>query len=156
MRWCSLKNTKYPALKMGPKYRFFQINLGGYTVRPAVLSNTGHLTQATYVTWNFLAATLKKEKKMKLILVTVTQKGAFLVAQMVKNLSAMQDTWIWSLGLEAPLEKGMATHSSILTWRIPWTEESGRLWSMGVQSVRHDWASNTLLHEQKISQTLLF
>ena len=57
---------------------------------------------------------------------------------MVKNLPAMQDTRICSLGLEAPLEKGMATHSSILAWRIPWTEESGKLRSMGVQSVRHD------------------
>ena len=57
---------------------------------------------------------------------------------MVKNLPALQDTRICSLGLEAPLEKGMATHSSILAWRIPWTEESGKLRSMGVQSVRHD------------------
>ena len=59
---------------MGPKYRLFQINLGGYTVRPAVPSNTGHLTQAAYVTVNFLAATLKKEK---LILVILTQIGGF-------------------------------------------------------------------------------
>ena len=60
--------------------------------------------------------------------------GASLVAQMVKNLPAMQETWIWSLGWEDPLEKGMATHSSILAWRIPWTEEAGRLQSMGPQS----------------------
>ena len=45
---------------------------------------------------------------------------ASLVAQMVKNLPAVQETWVWSLGLEDPLEKGMATHSSILAWRIPW------------------------------------
>ena len=50
-----------------------------------------------------------------------------LVAQMVKNLPAIQETWIRSLGQEGPLEKGMATHSSILAWRIPWTEEPGRL-----------------------------
>ena len=49
----------------------------------------------------------------------------FLVAQVVKNLPAMQETWVRSLGQKDPLEKGMATHSSILTWRIPWTEESG-------------------------------
>jgi len=47
----------------------------------------------------------------------------FLVAQIVKNLSAMQDTWVPSLGQEDPLSKGMVTHSSILAWRIPWTEE---------------------------------
>ena len=49
----------------------------------------------------------------------------FPVAHMVKNPPAMQETWVWSLGREDPLEKGMATHSSILAWRIPWTEEPG-------------------------------
>ena len=64
--------------------------------------------------------------------------GASLVAQMVKNLPAMQETWILSLCWEDPLEKEMATHSSILAWRIPWTEESGGLQSMGLQRVGHD------------------
>ena len=50
----------------------------------------------------------------------------------------MQKTWVQSLGQEDPLEKGMATYSSILAWRIPWTEEPGRLQSMGSQRVRHD------------------
>jgi len=59
------------------------------------------------------------------------------VAQVVKNLPAMQETWVQSLGWEDPLEKGMATHSSILAWRIPWTEETGRLQSMELQRVRH-------------------
>ena len=63
----------------------------------------------------------------------------FLVAQMVKNLPAMWETWVGSLGWEDPREKGMATHSSILAWRIPWTEEPGRLQSMGLQRVRHNW-----------------
>ena len=61
-----------------------------------------------------------------------------LVAQTVKNPSAMQETWVQSLGWEDPLEKGMATHSSILGWRIPWSEEPGRLQSMGLQRVGHD------------------
>ena len=56
-----------------------------------------------------------------------------LVAQMVKNPPAMQDTWIQCLGQEDPLEKGMATYYSILAWRIPWTEEPGGLQSMGSQ-----------------------
>ena len=55
----------------------------------------------------------------------------------VKNLPAMQETWVLSLGLEDPLEKGMATDSSILIWRIPWTEEPGRLWPMRSQRVGH-------------------
>ena len=58
---------------------------------------------------------------------------ASLVAQTVKNLSSMQETQAQSLGREDPLEKGVAPHSSILAWRIPWTEESGRLQSMGSQ-----------------------
>ena len=57
---------------------------------------------------------------------------------MVKNPPAMQETWVQSLGGEDPLEKGMATHSSILAWRIPWTEEPGGLQSMGLQRIRHD------------------
>ena len=56
-----------------------------------------------------------------------------LVAQMLKNLPAMLETWVQSPGREDPLEKGMATHSSILAWEIPWTEERGRLQSMGLQ-----------------------
>ena len=64
---------------------------------------------------------------------------ASLVAQMAKNLPAMHKTQVQSLGWEDPLEKGMATHSSILAWRIPWTEELGGLQFMGSQeSVRHD------------------
>ena len=55
-----------------------------------------------------------------------------LAAQLVKNLRVMQKTQVGSLGWEDPLQKGMATHSSILAWRIPWTEEPGRLQSMGV------------------------
>ena len=63
---------------------------------------------------------------------------ASLVAQLVKNLPAMQETQVLILGQEEPLEKGIATHSSILAWRIPWTEELGRLQSMGSQRVGHD------------------
>ena len=57
------------------------------------------------------------------------------MAQMVKNLPARQETWVPSLGGEDPLEKGIATHSSILAWKIPWTEEPGGLQSIGLQRV---------------------
>ena len=57
---------------------------------------------------------------------------------MVKNPPAMQETQVQSLGEEDPLEEGMVTHSSILAWRIPWTEKPGRLQSMGLKRVRHD------------------
>ena len=62
----------------------------------------------------------------------------FPVAQTVKNLPVMQETWVLSLGWEIPLEKGMAIHSSILAWRIPWTEEPDGLQSMGSQIVGHN------------------
>ena len=69
------------------------------------------------------------------------QASNFPVAHMVKNLLAMQETQVRSLGWEDPLEKGMETHSSILTWEIPRTEEPGGLQSMGSQTVGHDWAT---------------
>ena len=61
-----------------------------------------------------------------------------MVAQVIKHLPAMQETWVQSLGREDPLEKEMATHSSTLAWKIPWTEEPGRLQSMGSQRVGHN------------------
>ena len=64
--------------------------------------------------------------------------GASLVAQRLKRLPAMRETWVRSLGQEDPLEKEMATHSSILAWRIPWMEKPGGLQSMGSQRVRHN------------------
>ena len=63
---------------------------------------------------------------------------ASLVAQMVKHLPAMRETWVPSLGQEDPLEKEMAPHSSTQAWKIQWTEEPGRLQSMGSQRVGHD------------------
>ena len=64
---------------------------------------------------------------------------------MVKTLPAMQKTWVRSMTWEDPLEEGMATHSSILAWRIPGTEEPGGLQSMESQTVGHDWATNHTL-----------
>ena len=69
---------------------------------------------------------------------TLTWRWASLVAQMVKNLPKVQETRVQALAREDPLEKGMATHSSILAWRIPWTEEPGGLQSMGSQRVGHN------------------
>ena len=70
-----------------------------------------------------------------------------LVAQLVKNPPVMWETWVWSLGWEDPLEKGKATHSSILAWRIPWTK------SMGSQRVRHDCTTFTFMpHETYLTE----
>ena len=64
--------------------------------------------------------------------------GVGMVAQMIKNLPAVQETWVQPLGQEDPLEEGMATHSGILAWRVPWTEEPGELQCTGSQRVRRD------------------
>ena len=64
------------------------------------------------------------------------------MAQLVKNLPAMQEIWVKSLGWEDPMEKGMVTSSNILAWEIPWTEEPGKQQSMGSQTVRHNLVTN--------------
>ena len=74
---------------------------------------------------------------------------ALLVAHTVKNLLTIQETWVWSLGWKDPLEKEMATHSSPLAWRIPWTEEPGGLQSTGSQRVGHDWVTS-LTHSASV------
>ena len=76
-------------------------------------------------------------------------KLASRVAQTVKNLPAMQETWVQVLGREDPLEEEMATHSSILAWRIPWTEEPGGLQSMGSPRVGHNSETNTFTFQYK-------
>ena len=82
---------------------------------------------------------------------------ASLVAQTLKNLPAVQETWVQSLGLEDPLEKGKATHSSVLAGRIPWIEEPGRLQSLVSKRVRHDWTTeHTHIHEILILITILY
>jgi len=82
-------------------------------------------------------------------------KRDLLVAQTVKTLPVMQETRVRSLGWEDPLEKGMATHSSILAWRIPWTEEPGGLQFMGSQRAGHDWVTITQCHKGKLLHCLL-
>ena len=82
--------------------------------------------------------------KSEVFIFTVVLFRVSLVAQMVKNLPAVQETWVRSLDWEDPLEKEMATHSSILAWRIPQTEKPGRLQSMGSQRVVHDSVTNTI------------
>ena len=76
---------------------------------------------------------------------------ASLVAQTVKNPPAMQKIWVQSLGWEDPLDKGMATYSSIVVWRLTWTKEPGRLQFMGLQRVRHDWVTNTTFLQPQLS-----
>ena len=106
------------------------------------------------VDWSATIKNIKKfHQKIKNRTAMWTNR-ACLVAQEVKKLPAVHETWVQSLGQEDTLEKGIATHSSILAWRIPWTEEPGRLQSMESQRVGHDWATNTftLLLSRSTSQ----
>ena len=80
-------------------------------------------------------------KRDQRIIRSYIHNWASLVAQMVKNLPAMQEIRIQSLGQKDPLEKGMATHSSVLAWKIPRTEKTGGLQSVESQRVRHNWAT---------------
>ena len=86
----------------------------------------------------YLRVWTKEQREIALPLISL---WASLVAQAIKNLPAMQETWVRSLGWEDRLEKGMATLSSNLAWRIPGTEEPGGLQSMGSQRVRHNWVT---------------
>ena len=91
--------------------------------------------------WNILFPQIRKDINKIILLSKDARNWASLVAQVVKNPPAMRETWIRSLGWENPLEEGMATHSSILAWRIPRDREPGGLQSMRLKRVRYDWAT---------------
>jgi len=78
--------------------------------------------------------------------------GGFPDGQKIKNLPVVQETWVWSRGWEDAQQRGMAAYSSVFAWRIPWTEEPGRLQSMGSQTVRH--TTNTHAHIHTVEKNL--
>ena len=84
---------------------------------------------------------MRRGNSKDLVEVSVINQGSSLVAQLVKNLPAMQETWVWSLGWEDPLEEDMATHSVFLPGESPRTEEPDGLQSMGLQRIGHNWAA---------------
>ena len=107
-----------------------------------------HLLRVTK-TFGFYELWLCSQKSSSMLFlvcfsVLLWENWASLVAQSVKNLPAVQETPVWSLGREDPLEKEMATHASILVWRISWTQEPGGLQSMESKRAGHDWATHTL------------
>ena len=102
-----------------------------------------------YIRYIFMYSLLKLKIFTQMLKINTMSNNlrASLVAQRLKRLPAMWEMWVQSLGREDPLEKEMATHSSILAWRIPWMEEPGGLQSTGSQRVGHDWATS-LTHSQ--------
>ena len=111
----------------------------------AVFSDPGSNRVVLHLT-TFLCCPLRQKRiqsPVVCLLCSLISHRAFLVAQVVRNPPAVQETQFWSLGQEDPLAKGVATHCSILAWRIPWTEDSGWLQSMRLQRVARAWMSNT-------------
>ena len=109
-----------------------------------------------YVFLHLMSVSCSKLFKEKDCLIyPLLHNWASLVAQMVKNLPVMLEAWVQSLGQEDPLEKGLWTHSSILAWRIPWTEETSQLQSMGSSWVGHDSVTNTL-HTQILADLMAY
>ena len=116
-----------------------------FSTQPSLWYNSHICTCLLEKLWLFLVAVIyhhRLDEHEFEHVQTLGDSGASPVAQMVKNLPAMQETQVRSLGREDSLEKGMPAHSSILAWKIPWTEKPGRLQTMGSQRVRHDWATN--------------
>ena len=115
-----------------PCFLYNPVNVGN------LISSSSSFSKSSLDIWKFLFHIMLKPtmQDFKHDLTT-------LVAQLVKNLPAVQETLVWSLDWEDPLEKEMVTHSSIFAWKISWTQERGGLQSMGSQRVGHDWATST-------------
>ena len=96
---------------------------------------TSSIAELKMIEMNLL---IKQTHRLNEFMVTEGKERTSLVAQMVKRLPTMRETWVPSLGQKDPLEKEMATHSSVLAWRIPWMGEPGGLQSTGLQRVGHD------------------
>ena len=116
-----------------------------FCISPALQQSPWGVVAYTGSDWGALIHIWKPESTdgCDIFCLLIQQETASLVAQMVKNLSAMQETWVQSLGREDLLEKKMATPSSILAWRIPWTEEPGGVQSVVWQRAGHNWGTNT-------------
>ena len=110
------------------------LHLGSLSIHKCEnICNLIHVSIFIFSEQDNLWPNLKKEK-------------ASLVAQMVKNLPEIQEIWVWSLGWEDALEKELATYSSNLVWRTPWTEEHGGLQPMGSERIWHNWVTKTFFH----------
>ena len=125
-----------------PQWNFTLLGGGGVGVGwEAELFHDYSISKAQLISHSFFFSFFKGAN---ICLALIMGLVGILEAQTVKNLPAVWETWVRSW--EDPMEKGMATHSSILAWRIPWTGEPGRLQSMGLQRVGHDWATNTYIY----------
>ena len=126
-----------------------------YAIKSGKLSS-GHRTGKGQFSFQSQRKANAKECSNYCTIALTSHARASLVDQRLKHLPPMWETWIRSLGWEDPLEKEMVTHSSILAWRIPWTEKPGRLQSTGSQRVGHDWATSfSFSHSSKVMFKIL-
>ena len=127
----------------------------GWEMGMSLLTVTFHITPLPLGKAHIWALILGEEKKQQRLLpyhsrFSLILGWAFLVVQTVENLPATQETWVRPLGQKDPLEKETAIHSSILAWRIPWTEKSGELQSIVLQRLARDWATNVFTFRENI------
>ena len=137
--------------RVGPRHLYFltfpqrlKCSVGG--VNPCLVPWTSWLHGECITFWMLSEGLINGVTELSYLLtfeILLFFQRISLVAQMIKKLPTMQESWVQSLDQEDPLEKGMVTHFSILVWKIPWTEESGGLQSMGSQKVGHNWVTNT-------------
>ena len=118
-------------------YRFYTLYLECF-IPPTVYVANSYLPPSCFH-WKYTCLLIIYFSKFKF---HISRNRTFLVAQTVKHLSTIRETRVQALGWEDPLEKEMAIHSSTIVWKIPWTEEPGRLQSVGSQRVGHDWATS--------------
>ena len=139
--WCAAQNT---ALGNSLEIRSFWGFPGGPVLGCLVPTAGATVQSLVREIRSYMLCGSAKKKKGKRKESYYTSLWGFPGGPDGKNSFAMQETWVRSLSWEDPVEKGMATHSSILAWRIPWTGEPGRLRSMGLHRVGHDWTTNAL------------
>ena len=134
---CSLLQKDFPKLTVLSR---------GIRMEPTLLSWSPYWSSTASVFPYSFPVSFRIKTEVTGALVLIMSSSASLMAQRLKCLPPTQETQVWSLGREDPLEKEMATHSSTLAWRIPWTEETGGLQSTGSQRVGHDWSDLARMH----------
>ena len=147
LKYCPNYECKCDMLKYNLSIDKVHVDILLISINPDQLTLKSSLSWAIKYIWYLLLLYFSWFSSPKLpFFMHGTSYWASLEAQMVRNLPAMQETQVQSLGQEYPMKKGMATHSSILAWRIPWTEQPRGLQSTGSQRVRHDWMTTTTNH----------
>ena len=139
---CSLSGSSVHGIFQARLLEWIATSFSRGSSQPRNRTRVSRITGRRFTVWAIVGYNHLQFRLPFPSLCTFNVEQDFPVAQTVKNLPAMQETGIRSLGCEAPMEQGMGIHSNGLAWRIPWTEKPGRLQSVGWQTVGHDWVTN--------------